>query len=94
MNKMATYLKGGNDLFAEIANVIDIAQAHINGQKYELSKKIDVSQISQAYADGQEPDYESSLYTDLDLAEGLMDDALRMLFTLKEMFQGETGVAQ
>lgn len=94
MSKIATFLKAGNDLFAELAETIDVAQAQIHGQKYELSKKIDVSQISQAYADGQEPDYESSLYMDLDLAEQSMNDALHIIFKLKEMFQGETEVIQ
>ncbi|KNZ41451.1 hypothetical protein [Acetobacterium bakii] len=94
MSKMATAFTGGNDLFEELANVIDIAHLHVHGQKYELSKKIDVSKISQAYANGQEPDYESSLYMDLDLAEECMNDALYMLYTLKEMFQGKPGVIQ
>ncbi|KNZ41378.1 hypothetical protein [Acetobacterium bakii] len=64
-----------NDLLAEIANVVDIAQNHVYVHKCELGKKVDVSKIAQAYANGQEPDEESSLYMDLELSSGLLGDA-------------------
>ncbi len=87
-------IKERNDLLAEIANVVDIAQNHIYVHKCDLEKKVDVSKIAQAYADGKEPDEESALYMDLELADGLLGDAMAMIGQLREMAVPKIGPIQ
>lgn len=87
-------IKERNDLLAEIANVVDIAHSHLHVRRNELEKKVDVSKIAQAYADGKEPDEESALYMDLELADGLLGDAMAMIGQLREMAVAKIGVIQ